>query len=279
MLTSLVVAGAMLFALPLGMYAQRGGHGGGGGGHVGGFSGGGFSSHGFGGGFGGGFSGSTARSFPAPRMSFQAGPRGFPTSARPYSAYPQRSFIAPRSPFGHLSYPSVRRGPYPGVANNRNWDGAGYSRGRSPYRSPYRRTVAVYGAPVYGVPWFGAWPYFGNWDDIDDSYGPDTTAAPDQSYAPDQETMAEPEPETRPAYEPIAMNGASPGPEPALTIVYKDGHSLQIHNYALTRTTLLLLDEASTGRTPQIPLDEINLPVTEQVNREAGVDFRLPPGS
>ena len=191
--------------------------------------------------------------------------------------------MAPRSPFGQLSSPAYGRTPYPVTSNNRGsnsrgWSGAGYSRGRYPYRPPYRRTVAVYAAPAYAIPWFGAWPYFGNWDDLGDSYAPDTSATQDQAYAPDQGTAAEPEYDARPAYQPIAVSSETPGPEPALTIVYKDGHSLQVHNYAITRTTLLLLDEASTGRTPQIPLDEINIPATEQVNREAGVDFKPPSG-
>jgi len=274
-LTSLLVATAIALAIPQAIHAQRGGHGGGGG-HAGGFSGG-VGARGFGSGFGGGFSAPAARSFPAPRMSFQAGP-GFGTSARPYATYPQRSFIAPRFPFGQLSVPAVRRGPYPGVADNGSRSGAGYSHGRYPYRPPYRRNVAVYAAPIYSLPWYGAWPYFGNWDAFGDSYAPDTSASPDQSYTPDQESPAEPEPDARPAYQSMAISSTALGPEPALTIVYKDGHSQQIHNYALTRTTLLLLDEAPTGRTPQIPLDTIDLPATEQVNREAGVDFKPPAG-
>ena len=49
---------------------------------------------------------------------------------------------------------------------------------------------------------------------------------------------------------PIQPEEPAPPPpaEPALTIVYKDGHSQEVHNYAVTRTSLLLLlDEASTG--------------------------------
>lgn len=246
------MAAAIALIIPQASLAQRGGHGGG------------FSSHGFGGGLGGSYSGSAARSFPAPRMDFPSGQMGFGTSAR--------------SPFGQLRAPSVARRPYPGVAHNGNWSG-GYSHGHYPYRPPYHRTVAVYAAPLYTVPWFGAWPYFGNWDAFDDTYAPDTGAAPDQSYPPESETQPASQAEARPAYQsayPSAASLVAPGPEPSVTIVYKDGHSQQIHNYALTRTALLLLDEAATGRTPQIPLADINLAATEQVNRDAGVDFRPP---
>jgi hypothetical protein len=72
-----------------------------------------------------------------------------------------------------------------------------------------------------------------------------------------------------------------PGPsEPltqaAITLIFKDGHSQQVHNYALTKTTLYVLDDAASGRRPEIPLDKIDVAATEETNREAGVDFIIP---
>jgi len=276
MLTSLAVAVAIALAIPQALLAQRGGGHGFGGGHAGGFSGGGRIGGGFGGSFRGTFSAPAARSFPAPRMNFQPGSSRFGYAARPYAGWP-----VARSPFGQLSAPAMRQGSYPQGADNRRW-GGGYPGRRYPYRPPYGRTIAIYSSPFYpyySVPWFGAWPYIGNWSDFDDTYTADTGAATDQSYAPayaPESPEPEEEAEARPAYQPYQTVSAPPSPEPALTIVFKDGHSQQIHNYALTQTSLMLLDEASTGRTPQIPLDEINLAVTEQVNRAAGVSFSLP---
>ena len=61
--------------------------------------------------------------------------------------------------------------------------------------------------------------------------------------------------------------------EETVTIVFKDGRpAQQIRNYALTRSALLVTD----ARMREIPLDEIDLPATQRVNRAAGVDFRLP---
>lgn len=225
---------------------------------------------------------------PRPGPGFGPGPAGyarFAPTARPYGG-----FTGPRSPFGQLSIPAVRRAPYPGAANRGSTnqpyhsgypDGHGRDHdGHNHYRSSYYRSVSVYSWP-YGWPYYSGgywpwWPYFGNWDSGDD-YSSYSTAAPAQNqdpyYAPDpaqQDTV-------RPAYPPeIAASVAPAVPEPAVTIIYKDGHSQQIHNYALTRNKLLMLDEASSGLAPQISLDEINLPATEQVNRAAGVDFRLP---
>jgi hypothetical protein len=289
---SLFLAGAIALAIPQAMYAQRGGHSAGGG-HASGFSGsGGIGARGFGGSFAGTGGFSAPRSFPAPRMNFPSGSTGF-GSSRSFATYPQRSWPITRSPFGQLRAPAVNRGPYPsganrpGVANNRSWGGqpsrgGRYPGKRYPYRPPYRRTVVVYASPLYATPWFGAWPYFGNWNDFgfDDSYASQANAAPDQSYAPQSESPSEPQEEAPPAYPgPAYQPGiatAAPGSEPALTIVYKDGHSQQVRNYALTRTTLLLLDDASSGRTQQISVEQIDLPATEQVNRAAGVDFSLP---
>ena len=290
-LTFLVAGATMVLAVPQAMLAQRGGGHGGGGGHVGGFSGG-AGARGFGGSFSaphaGSFSGFAPRSFSAPRMGFSPRPLGSGLSARPYAGYPQRSWPVARSPFGQLSVPAVRRGPYPGVADGRTWNGqpghGGHSDGHRPdyhshsYYSHYGYGYPVYASPLYGWPWYGAWPYFGNWDDSGYDSDSDASAAPAQSYA-EPETAPTEEPEARPAYQPyqaeVAANVA-PRAEPALTIVYKDGRSQQVHNYALTQTTLLLLDDASSGRTQQVSLQEIDLSATEQANRAAGVDFRLP---
>ena len=198
----------------------------------------------------------------------------------------------PRSSFGQLGSPAVRRVPYPvsgaprvpyrvsGTSGGKAWNGQGWHGG---YPDGHHRPYYDHGHLVYTYPfytagltnwWLWPWPYFG-WDSPSYDPGPAATVQPDQYSAPAQEPDAEPE--ARPGYEPYQQApSVAPDPEPALTIVYKDGHSQEIHNYAMTRTSLLLLDEASTGRTPEISLDEINLAATEQVNRAAGVNFRVP---
>ena len=283
-LAILVLAGALILAAPT--FAQRGGHGGGG--HVGGFSGGargfgGFSGGSFSAPHAGSFSGFATRGFSTPRMNFSPG-YGF--SPRPYAAYPQRGWPVARSPFGQLSAPAARVGTRSGLPVNRSWGGESW-RGehsdghRPPYHSHYSYSYSVYATPAYAVPWFGAWPYFGNWDTLDDNdydSGADAAAAPAQSYSEPEPAPAE-EAEARPqyqSYQAAVAPEAAPSPEPAVTIIYKDGHSQQVHNYALTRSSLLLLDDASSGRTLQVSVQEINLPATEQVNRAAGLDFRIP---
>jgi hypothetical protein len=69
---------------------------------------------------------------------------------------------------------------------------------------------------------------------------------------------------------------SEPLPLAALTLIFKDGHSQQIHNYAMTRTKIYVLDDAAAGRTLGIPLNTIDLQATEETNRQAGVDFSIP---
>ena len=69
---------------------------------------------------------------------------------------------------------------------------------------------------------------------------------------------------------------SEPLPLAALTLIFKDGHSQQIHNYAMTRTKIYVLDDAAAGRTLEIPLNTIDLQATEETNRQAGVDFSIP---
>jgi hypothetical protein len=79
----------------------------------------------------------------------------------------------------------------------------------------------------------------------------------------------------RPAY-----GAAAPAPEPestdAVTLVFKDGRpTQQIHNYLLTRSTLYVRDQ----QRHEIPVDELDLPATQKLNRAAGVEFQLPGGA
>jgi hypothetical protein len=53
-------------------------------------------------------------------------------------------------------------------------------------------------------------------------------------------------------------------------------HSQPIHNYAMTRTNVYVLDDAAAGRTLEIPLNTIDLQATKETNRQAGVDFSIP---
>jgi hypothetical protein len=244
-----VIALIVGFSLPA--FAQRGGsHGGGFSGHAG-------SS------FHGGFSGSAPSHFSGP--SHFSAPRF--TGGGSFRNAPG----FPRSGFSNYS---AARSPY--NAGNRNSSGDRY---RRPYRSGYGAGVP-YLFPGGIVSWInpdflgypGYYDDFTSADTTDQSYA--QPAEPDQSQ--DQAGLRSPyDPSYAPSYAPSQPSPA-PIPEDAVTLVFKDGRpSEQIHNYALTRSTLYVLDLHHQD----IPVDQLDLAATEKVNRDAGVDFQLPVGS
>ncbi len=283
-----------LYFVSMPALAQRGGMRGGGMGHAGGFG---------GRGFGGGFSGAAhgGGSFGARAGSFRSGVSGF---ARPaYGGYGPRGTSRP---YGTRAYGSSRFGS-PGYGGYRT--GTPYS-GRAPYRGRGGRARGGYGGYAFAGPLnFG---YVEPFWDFADTFGYDDAAygaspfdpyaggdfqpgAPSAAYAygdqamdPAQTQSPQPYPiqptdASQPmVYAPYAYGQqaplrvitlpAPPAEEDAVTIFYRDGRRPeQIRNYALTRTSLLI-----TGpHLREIPLADLDLPLTERVNHAAGVEFRL----
>ncbi|MBZ5721769.1 MAG: hypothetical protein LAO03_15430 [Acidobacteriia bacterium] len=77
--------------------------------------------------------------------------------------------------------------------------------------------------------------------------------------------------------EPVAH--AEPAPvadQPKTLLIFKDGHHLEVDNYAIIGETLFDLSE---GHRRKVPLADLNLAETAKQNDDRGVDFVLPPGS
>ncbi len=259
------------FAVPV--FAQHGGGGHGGGGHFG----------------GGGFAGHSGSAF---RGIFRLSFCGSSLFARVFcgaSLWFCRSAVRKAFPYPYSRYRSDYRSGFR----------APYSRDGRGFRDDRFRNR---GAFFYGIPdWVGLGPVgcypdaqiYG--DDYDDFGCDNLTADSDEPtvYNGDDEGQPPPPPpdydqqpygpgqQPPPGYDPPAYRPAPqmprssplPSSQIATTIVFNDGRpEEQIHNYALTRTTLYVLDQQQSD----IPLDQINLAATEKVNRAAGVDFRLP---
>ena len=153
--------------------------------------------------------------------------------------------------------------------------------------------------PPFFTGYVDPWLFGPGWNDYDsyspyngyDGYGAyngynSDPPAPYKEYGtqpyPQQENQdqsAEPQfPYQRPAYTPPQPPGDSLSsstviPELPLTVAYNDGRpSEQIRSYLLTSTKLTVLEPHYR----EIPLDQVNIAATEQVNRAAGVDFRVP---
>ena len=62
-------------------------------------------------------------------------------------------------------------------------------------------------------------------------------------------------------------------PQPRTVLVFKDGHQLEILNYAIVGATLF---DLSDGLTRKVALAELDLPATVKQNDNRGVEFQLP---
>lgn len=62
-------------------------------------------------------------------------------------------------------------------------------------------------------------------------------------------------------------------PPPPTILVFRDGHRLNIQNYAIIGQTLWVLDEQNSNK---IPLSDLDLDATQKENRAQGTRFTLP---
>jgi hypothetical protein len=76
-------------------------------------------------------------------------------------------------------------------------------------------------------------------------------------------------------YASAADSSPDPEPPPAPTmLIFKDGHQLEIENYAIVNQTLY---DLTPGHHRKIALADLDLPATQKQNDDRGVIFDLPP--
>jgi hypothetical protein len=222
---------------------------------------------------------------------------GFTASApRSFTGAPRYTGRSPLSSAPH--FPAGNYGSRPN-----------YYYGPARYHRPYHSHYGYgYGVPYLGVGWIG--PGYLNSGDLDSGYPdsgypdsgypgyPDTTTYDDSQAPPNyagydnpppyqaqpaqaQPALAPPPYQAQPAPAPPYPSYAQPqhapsqplADEDAVTLIFKDGRPPeQIHNYAMTRTTLYVRDQHHRD----IPLDQLDFNATQKANRDAGVDFQLP---
>ncbi len=140
-----------------------------------------------------------------------------------------------------------------------------------------------WGGAVYAVPYYG---YYNSGDDTaetppDEQYnggptvfdrrGPGTSPAPASYASGARRDSTQSEPPSAPQPE------ATPAPDqPQTVLVFKDGHQLEVANYAIVGSTLYDLTD---GRRHKIALAELDLTATAKQNDDRGIDFQVPPGS
>ncbi len=82
---------------------------------------------------------------------------------------------------------------------------------------------------------------------------------------------------SRAAAEPVPIAPASEAvipDQPQTVLVFKDGHQLEVQNYAVIGD---MLYDLTPGRHHKIALAELDLTATTRQNEDRGIDFRLPP--
>jgi len=134
------------------------------------------------------------------------------------------------------------------------------------YPYPY-----VYAVPVpYAVDGTDAESSEDSDDDAEYQGGPtifDRRGSGADSYIPPED----PGP-VHPQAEADAASNVEPAPTPTV-LVFKDGHQLEIQNYAVVSQTLY---DLTPGHRRKIALAELDLPATEKLNDDRGVVFELP---
>ena len=79
----------------------------------------------------------------------------------------------------------------------------------------------------------------------------------------------------KPEAAPADLAAETPVPDqPQTVLIFKDGHQLEVQNYAVIGDTLY---DLTPGRHHKIPLAELDLGSTAKQNDDRGIDFRLPP--
>jgi hypothetical protein len=101
---------------------------------------------------------------------------------------------------------------------------------------------------------------------IFDRRGPGPSRVDDANTATEPRNP-EPAPEASREPEPAAD-------QPQTVLVFKDGHQLEVQNYAIVGDTLVDLTE---GHRRKVPLSDLNVEATAKQNDDRGIDFRLPP--
>ncbi len=102
---------------------------------------------------------------------------------------------------------------------------------------------------------------------------PDRTQQLDERLARIERQIDEAE-QANPSH--AAAQAEAPAPireQPATVLVFRDGHTVEVKNYAIVGSTLY---DYSNDTRRKIDLADLDVPATEKRNDDRGIDFRLP---
>lgn len=202
------------------------------------------------------------------------GPHGVPpsvTSIGPRGLVPNNQFQFP-APGTCCINPLVPAQPYPG----RNHPHHHHRGDRNGYAGGYGYGLGYGYAVPYAIPYYADdssadaaddEPYDGG-PTIFDRRGPGQPAPyPVSQYAAPPVAAPAAQPADSPAEEEPASD------QPQTILVFKDGHQIEVSNYAIVGSTLY---DLTPGHSRKVPLADLNLSATAQQNDDQGIDFQLP---
>ena len=140
-----------------------------------------------------------------------------------------------------------------------------------------------WGAAVYAAPYYGG--YYDSGDDVandpqSDQYdgGPtifDRRGSGAAPPAPPSYPSRAPRTDTPQAESDVTAQPAAPPAtdQPQTVLVFKDGHQVEVSNYAIVGNTLY---DLTGGRRQRIALADLDLTATAKQNEDRGIDFRVP---
>ena len=109
---------------------------------------------------------------------------------------------------------------------------------------------------------------------IFDRRGTDRLSAGNDQYDERISRLEQQVEETEARSESRPQMAAAPAPDqPATVLVYRDGHRVEVKNYAIVGDSLY---DYSTGTRRKIALADLDVATTQKVNDDRGVDFRVP---
>ena len=106
-----------------------------------------------------------------------------------------------------------------------------------------------------------------------DSYIPPTNPGPAHTHHPGP---AEAMPSESDSSSQSAAEVAPESPQPATVLIFKDGHQLEVGNYAIVSQTLY---DLTPGHRRKIAVADLDLSATQRQNDDRGVAFQLPPSA
>ena len=155
----------------------------------------------------------------------------------------------------------------------------------NPNLHPHHRNNSslAWGGAAYGVPYYG---YYDGSDQVadsapDDQYNGGPTvfdrrgpgSAP-QAPAPYPNRARNDNPQPDPASDSASQAEIAPASDqPQTVLVFKDGHQVEVANYAIVGSTLY---DLTGGHRQKIALADLDLSATAKQNDDRGIDFQVP---